>query len=97
MAADIFINPVMDGGGIKTKIVEALGFDVSLVTTQSGAIGIPPSITGKKMKLISNNDWDSFADAIIAIDIKTTIPDAYFEHFYYGNIAKKVFDAMQQL
>ena len=96
-AADIFINPVMDGGGIKTKIVEALGFNVSLVTTQSGAIGIPPSITGSKMKLINNNDWASFAKAIVEIDTKTDIPSTYFDHFYYGNIAQKVFNAIQKI
>lgn len=96
-AADIFINPVMDGGGIKTKIVEALGFNVSLVTTQSGAIGIPPAITGSKMKLINNNDWASFAQAIIEIDTQINIPATYFQHFYYGNIAQKTFDAIQKI
>jgi polysaccharide biosynthesis protein PslH len=43
--ADIFINPVIDGGGIKTKVVEALGYDLSVISTASGAIGIPVNIT----------------------------------------------------
>ncbi len=38
----------MDGGGIKTKLVEALGYNMNVVTTTSGAIGVPLSITGEK-------------------------------------------------
>ncbi len=44
---DIFINPVIDGGGIKTKIVEALGYDLSVISTKSGAIGIPEEVTAE--------------------------------------------------
>ena len=32
-AADMLINPVIDGGGIKTKLVEALGYNMNVVTT----------------------------------------------------------------
>lgn len=88
-AIDIFINPVMDGGGIKTKVVEALGFDVSLVTTASGAIGIPQSITGNKMIVVNDNEWDMFINAVLTIDTKSHIPAAYFKYFYWDNIAKK--------
>jgi UDP-N-acetylglucosamine:LPS N-acetylglucosamine transferase len=88
-ATDIFINPVIDGGGIKTKIVEALGYNVSLVTTTSGAIGIPPEITGNKMKIIADNNWLEFAKAIVEMDTTANIPESYFNHFYWGNIAKK--------
>jgi UDP-N-acetylglucosamine:LPS N-acetylglucosamine transferase len=96
-ATDIFINPVIDGGGIKTKIVEALGFNVSLVTTESGAIGIPPEITGNKMKVIADNNWSEFAKAILNMDSTTNIPESYFNHFYWGNIAKKAADAIEQI
>ena len=58
--SDIFINPVIEGGGIKTKLVEALGYDLSVVSTRSGATGIPSSITGDKMKLVEDGDWAAF-------------------------------------
>lgn len=88
-AADIFINPVIEGGGIKTKLVEALGYNMNVVTTQSGAIGVPESITGKKMFVAADNDWDNFAKAIMEADTNAAIPTAFFEHFYWGNIAAK--------
>ena len=87
--ADIFINPVIDGGGIKTKVVEALGYDLSVISTQSGAIGIPEIITGNKIKIINDSDWDSFTRQIMLVDINAAIPDDFFNHFYWGNIAKK--------
>ncbi len=88
-AADIFINPVIEGGGIKTKLVEALGYNMNVVTTKSGAIGVPESITGKKMFVAADNAWADFANAIAPADTSSSIPPAFFDHFYWGNIAAK--------
>jgi hypothetical protein len=87
--ADIFINPVTDGGGIKTKLVEALGANLSCISSKSGATGVPLSVTGNKLFTIDDNNWLSFAEAIKNIDLSENIPDAFFEHFYWGNIAAK--------
>jgi hypothetical protein len=95
LATDVFINPVNEGGGIKTKIVEALGFNISLVTTKSGAIGIPENIVGNKMKVIEDDDWVAFANAITTIKIDTDLPEAYFEYFYWEKIAAKAVVAIE--
>ncbi|HEY1872204.1 MAG TPA: glycosyltransferase family 4 protein, partial [Chitinophagaceae bacterium] len=39
-AADLFLNPVQSGGGIKTKMVEAIAFGTTVITTETGAAGI---------------------------------------------------------
>lgn len=88
--ADLFINPVIEGGGIKTKVVEALGHGLTVVSTQSGAIGVPPAITGNKLVSVFDGDWQGFANAIATADTASGIPDAFFGHFYWGNIAQKV-------
>ena len=85
--ADIFINPVIDGGGIKTKLVEALGNNLSSVSTQSGATGIPNAVTGNKMCIADG--WPNFANAILQANTKETIPAAFFDYFYWDNIAAK--------
>ena len=79
----------MDGGGIKTKLVEALGYNCSVVSTNSGANGIPLEITAEKMVLVADGDWELFADAIIQINPNIQTPDIYFNHFYWGNITQK--------
>lgn len=88
--ADIFINPVIEGGGIKTKVVEALGYNLTVISTRSGAIGIPSSISGKKLYNITDSDWQGFANAIYEADSAEKIPAGFFEQFYWGNIASKV-------
>ncbi|MEP7278424.1 MAG: glycosyltransferase [Bacteroidota bacterium] len=87
---DIFINPVIDGGGIKTKLVEALGYNITCVTTESGALGIPPALTGSKMYTVADTDTAGFVKAMLRADVSAHIPAAFFEHFYWGNIALKV-------
>jgi hypothetical protein len=86
---DVFINPVMDGGGIKTKVVEALGNDLSVISTKSGAIGISPEITGSKLYIVKDNEWVEFSNIIKTINPAESIPPAFFGHFYWGNIAAK--------
>jgi glycosyltransferase involved in cell wall biosynthesis len=87
--ADTFINPVIDGGGIKTKLVEALGYNLDIVTTVSGAIGVPIDVTGTKMKVFEDNDWHGFAQAMMTPKNASAVPAAFFEHFYWESIATK--------
>ncbi|MEJ7610371.1 MAG: glycosyltransferase family 4 protein [Ferruginibacter sp.] len=96
LAADIFINPVKDGGGIKTKLVEALGFNVPAISTESGAAGVPLSITGNSLTVLADDNDAAFCDAIFkGRSVATNIPDAFFGHFYWGNIARKAGEILE--
>lgn len=95
MGSDIFLNPVNDGGGIKTKLVEALGLNLSVVSTRNGAIGVPQQLTNQKMKLVDNNDWDAFCKAIRQADPAENTPPVFYNHFYWGNIADKAADILR--
>jgi|GWRWMinimDraft_6_1066014.scaffolds.fasta_scaffold07252_2 glycosyltransferase involved in cell wall biosynthesis len=86
---DILMNPVTDGGGIKTKLVEALGYNCAVVSTNSGANGISESLTNNKMLIVADGDWKTFAEALIKMDTTTATPDQFFTHFYWGKIAAK--------
>ena len=87
LGADIFLNPVIDGGGIKTKLVEALGYNLNVITTPSGAIGVPTDITGDHMKVVDNYKWEQFATAILQCSPQGDIPNSFFHYFYWGHIA----------
>lgn len=89
MGADIFINPVNEGGGIKTKLVEALGYNLSCVSTKNGAFGVPVSITNGKLIEVENTNWDGFVDAIINTDASKDINEDFYRHFYWEHIADK--------
>lgn len=88
--ADVFINPVTDGGGIKTKLVEALGYNLTSVSTLNGAIGVDENICNGKLLQCGNSDWEQFTDAMEkATQVTQSIPSEFFIHFFWGNIAKK--------
>jgi len=93
-----FINPVAEGGGIKTKLVEALGYDLNTVSVPNGAIGVPGDICNGKLLIAENNDWEQFARLMKdATSIKETIPASFFAHFYWENIAKKAADTITNM
>lgn len=87
--ADIFLNPVFEGGGIKTKLVEALGHNMNAVSASHGAIGIDPAICNGKLQ-ITDDTVNGFAENIIRLSTwKADIPPAFFDHFYWDNIARQ--------
>lgn len=89
--ADVFINPVIDGGGIKTKLVEAIGYGTRSVSTENGSIGITPMDAGELLTITGNSDWEKFTAAVLAAarEKAPRVPDSFFQKFYWGNIAKK--------
>ncbi len=95
---DVFINPVTDGGGIKTKLVESLGYNLNAVSTYNGAIGVDESICNGKLLLCENQDWQNFADKMeMAIKVNPSIPAEFLHHFYWANIAEKAADIIRNL
>lgn len=95
---DVFINPVNDGGGIKTKLVEALGYNLNAVSTFNGAIGVDENLCNGKLFLCENEDWQSFVDQMaVATEMKQSISPLFFHHFYWENIAAKASDIIRNL
>jgi glycosyltransferase involved in cell wall biosynthesis len=95
--ADIFINPVTDGGGIKTKLVEALGYNLTCISTIEGAIGVPESITGNKLIIVDHKNWAEFARAVSNTNLLNgNVDDDFFNHFFWDKIAEKAANALKQ-
>lgn len=92
LATDVFLNPVTEGGGIKTKLVEALAADTPSVSFKSGAWGLPPEVTGDALKIVNDDDFSGFTDVILKTlnDIHTSIPVSFYNHFNQKKIAEKV-------
>ncbi|HYM93511.1 MAG TPA: glycosyltransferase family 4 protein, partial [Chitinophagaceae bacterium] len=93
--SDLFLNTVQSGGGIKTKMVESIGFGTTVISTQSGAAGIDKKVCGDKLIVQPDNDWAAFANSILQQAANNSItPPAYYEHYYWGSIVKKAVGAM---
>jgi polysaccharide biosynthesis protein PslH len=93
MGCDVFLNPIQSGGGIKTKLVEALAYNLNAVSTEHGAIGVDPGLCNGKLLVTPDNDWDLFSDAITrAVSVQSTMPADFYEYFYWANITKRAAD-----
>jgi hypothetical protein len=93
---DVFINAITGGGGIKTKLVEALGYNLNAVSTSHGAIGIDPAICQGKLQ-ITDDVANGFAERIVQLAGYTAdTPPAFFEHFYWDHIAQKAAQSIEQ-
>jgi polysaccharide biosynthesis protein PslH len=86
----VFLNPVVSGGGIKTKLVESLAYDLNAASSENGAVGIDPDLCNHKLIVCPNQNWNLFADAIVQlIDLKYVMPREFYDHFYWGHITKR--------
>lgn len=91
-ACDLFLNPLLDGGGIKTKLVEALGFGKKAVSTVSGAFGVPAEKCGGRLSVVEDRNWPAFADAVINLLHQTIQNDhaAFYTYFSWPSIAEQI-------
>ncbi len=90
-ACDVMLNPVLTGGGIKTKAVEALAWGKRVVSCESGAAGLERSACREALFVSPDNDWDHFvADIGAAIHSKAAAPEAFYQMYYWGGVARNV-------
>jgi hypothetical protein len=97
-AADIMLNPLLSGGGIKTKAVEALGNNIKVVSTQNGAGGLDTAVCGNMLYISKDHDWDQYVSHIVeAMSDVSEIPDAFYEFYYWGNVTKRAANKMREI
>lgn len=82
--ADVVINPITFGTGLKIKTVEALGYGKPVVTTSIGAAGLE---TGINQAFLVADELIEFAQAIIRV----LSDDALYE-----NLSQNAYDFAQQ-
>lgn len=97
-AADMMINPILSGGGVKTKAIDTLAMNQTVISTKTGAEGIDPTVCGNKLIITPDNDWNAFVNAIIStIDKRENIPATFFETYSWTNIIEKLSLRLEKL
>jgi glycosyltransferase involved in cell wall biosynthesis len=96
--ADVFINPVLSGGGIQTKILEALSYHCPVVTFKKGLTGIDATLT-EKLYSVEDDDWHGMAKAIKnALRInKQPVEPTFFSMYSWENILPPVVSNMKRI
>lgn len=95
--ADLFLNPVIGGGGIKTKLIEALAFNTQVISARSGAIGLCTEVAGDMIQVVDDFDWTTFTEKVLqAIQQPSSpnIPQAYYDYY---NWQKNITRALNEI
>lgn len=95
---DCFINPVTQGAGIKTKLIEALAHGLPSVSTLSGMRGLERPNLNKVLIGVNDYDWDTFTDRMVQVtnpDVKWRIPLEFFQEFSLPNIVQGALLSLQ--
>lgn len=88
-AADLFLNPISNDSGVKTKVIEAIANNCTTISTVSGASGIIKSSCHNKIITVEDNNWKEFVDRIVEqIDKEQPdTPASFYETYAWKNIA----------
>ena len=89
--SDLLLNPVQRGGGIKTKMVEAIAAGTTVIAGENGATGMDPAICGNKLVVVADQDPRLFAEAIIKTAGKQELtPPQFYTFYYWENIISRM-------
>ena len=91
-ASDVLLNPVLSGGGIKTKMVEAIAFGTTVVSVKTGAAGMDLTAAGKKLVIVKDNDWTDFSQKVVETckSIANPTPSAFYEKYNWEKIITRI-------
>lgn len=97
--ADIFLNTVVNNSGIKTKSVEALANHCTVISTVSGAAGIPAALAETKMITVADNNWNEFVNKIVETIQQPAIetPSKFFQYFSWSAIGANAADKIKDV
>lgn len=85
-AADVVLNPITSGGGVKTKVIEAIALGATVVSAHSGAIGVDEAVCGQKLQIVPDGDPLAFAGAVKnALEKPLTTPQSFYDLYHWAN------------
>lgn len=97
-AADIMINPILSGGGVKTKAIDTLARNQRVLSTRNGADGIDASVCANNLVIVEDHNWPAFADAIVNwADRPKQIPQAFYDTYSWPGIIESLGNKLEQL
>ena len=93
--ADIFLNPVLEGGGVKTKMIESIAFGTPVVAMHKAATGISQTLTGPMLTCTPDHDWTGFTTAVQSLaerirEEPLETPAAFYAHYNWRAIIERI-------
>lgn len=98
-AADLFLNPVLNDTGVKTKLIESVANHCTALSTRSGASGINVEACGSKLVVTDDHDWEKFVN-LVPLTLQRSgekTPEAFYSYYSWESLARKAADKIQSL
>jgi polysaccharide biosynthesis protein PslH len=98
-AADVFLNPVIGGGGIKTKLIEAIAHGTTVVSSIDGANGFDEEVAPHKIVKCTDDNVEEMCSAILDVLAKPyeATPESYYAHYYWDTIMQSIVTRLKHL
>jgi polysaccharide biosynthesis protein PslH len=99
MGADLFLNPVTKGGGVKVKVLEALSYGLPVVSYASGAVGIDPAVCGEQLTVVPDGKAAELVRSVeqVVQKGKGSVPDVFFETYSWERITGRLAEILCRL
>lgn len=97
---DVLLNPILSGGGVKTKVLESIARGQTVVSSYTGAQGIDLGFTGSKLLVVPDLDWKEFAriiNRVLAEDSVEKTPPQFYEQYSWKGIIKRLEPILEKL
>jgi len=95
--ADLFLTPVYTGGGIQTKIVEAIRYNLNVVCLKEQVDENLISLAHEKLFLSSRNDHDVMVKNIFsALEKNCNTPQVFFDYYDWSNIVSRLNEKLNE-
>jgi hypothetical protein len=92
--ADVFLNPVLAGGGVQTKSIQALAAGATVISSESGARGIKHNACGSKLVTVPNLEWQKYADQIFLLyqteGHLVETPQSFYDVYFSENVISRI-------
>lgn len=98
--ATLMMNPIISGGGVKTKAIDTLGRGQRVISTVTGAEGINPNVCGDCLLIADQNKlWDNFTQLMVNAlsQPSPTLPSSFFDTYSWPGIIQQLMKKLQAL
>ena len=74
-----------------TKIVEAIAYGTTVISTETGAAGMVKEVCGEKLIILKDNDWSNFIELLINNNyLEAPTPNLYYKTYFWKNIIESI-------
>ena len=76
---------------MKTKAIEAIAMNCTVVSTEFGAMGLNKIACGDKLQTVQDHDWNAFTSMVLRmVPVESDTQSAFYDYYYWGKITEKV-------